>query len=120
MNGLCVQAKRELGKTTSTGSANAQLVKAVQRALGIFDPLLVKVEAITPPASLKAGHQRVVAALRDLVGVGDALIPKLKAGVKLETALKPLGAKVTAGSTGLKTGFKQLGLTTCSKLLSGG
>jgi hypothetical protein len=121
MNGFCVQAKHQLGTTPSTGSATPQqLIAALQRVLGIFDPLLAKVVAIAPPTSLNSGHQRVVTALRELVGVGQALIPKLKKGVSLANALKPLNGQLKAGSTGLKTGFKQLGLTTCSKLLGGG
>jgi hypothetical protein len=120
LNGLCTQAKRQLGAAPSTSSASsAELARALQRATGIFEPILASTRGIVPPPEFAAAHRRIVTSLQQLVALGRTLLPKLTAGTDLETALTPLLPRVTASAAGLSTSFAQLGLTTCSRLLSG-
>ena len=121
MNGLCVHAKQELGKTsTKSATSQASAVAALEKALGIFQPILTTAQGITPPSSLAAGHRKLLTSLKELVDGGNALVAKLKAGTSLTKALTPASVKsLGLAVAGLKGGFTTLGLTTCSKLVGG-
>jgi len=120
-NALCVQAKHELGKTSaSSASSRAGAIALLQRALGIFQPILTSLQGTTPPSSLATGHAQLVASLKTLVDGGQALITKLNAGTPPKAVFAPASIKsLLQAVAGMKTGFTTLGLATCTKLISG-
>ncbi|HLX32547.1 MAG TPA: hypothetical protein VKR79_07240 [Gaiellaceae bacterium] len=122
VNALCVQAKQKLGGTTASSAAASQAsaTAALEKALGIFQPILTTMQTLKPPTALAAGHRTLVASLSTLVSGGQGLITKLKAGTPLLSALT--SAQVQSFSkafAGMKTGFATLGLTTCTRLIGG-
>src|SRR5690242_6019649 len=58
VNALCTQAKHQLGSTSagSAASSQAAAVAALNKALGVFQPILSTMQGVNPPASLSAGH----------------------------------------------------------------
>ncbi len=122
VNALCTTAKQKLGSLTASSatSSQASATAALQKALGIFQPILLTMQGLKPPASLATGHAKLVASLKVLVQGGTALIANLTAGTPLTKALTPAKLKsLSKAVAGMKTGFTTLGLTTCTKLIGG-
>lgn len=122
VNALCTQAKHALGSTSASSAASSQAaaVAALNKALGVFQPILSTMQSVTPPASLAAGHTKLVNSLKVLVNGGQGLVDALKGGKPLTQALTPAQLKaLTNAVKGMEHGFTTLHLTTCTKLVGG-
>jgi hypothetical protein len=122
VNALCSQAKHQLGSTSASSAASSQAaaVAAINKALGVFQPILSTMQGLKPPASLASGHGKLVDSLKILVNGGQGLVESLKGGKKLTQALTSAQLKsLTHAVKGMEHGFTTLHLTTCTRLIGG-
>jgi hypothetical protein len=122
VNALCTEAKTQLG-STSMQSVNSQAdaIAAVDKAIGIFQPILTTAESLTPPAPLAPAHAKLVESLTTLVNGGQELVAKLKDGTPVTKALTADQVQsFSKAFTGMKQSFTKLGLATCTQVISGG
>lgn len=115
---LCVKAKQRIAGLPKSKSATPKAAgKALSSALDAVDPLLPQFQKLSPPTALKATHDKMVKALGDGLALGHGIADVVSKGTNLQKALAKVQLPFLTAMSGIQTGFKELGLTTCQSVL---
>lgn len=115
-NAICLDMHQKLNRLAAPKTTKAKdVVPYFEHGFAITGAAIQKVRRLSPPASLAAGHKKVVSLILQQDTLLHRLLAQIKGGADVQKALGAADATLTKLSNSETATWRKLGAAECAK-----